>query len=157
MKKIICLFGCLAAATSLSLAEDVFSLGEAPPKVPRFSVLNMDRSVVPGNDFYHFADGTWLKENPVPEDKSRWAGFDELQQRNWFLIHDLLEKAAHNTTAASNSPEREVGDFYASATDTNLINALGVIPIEGDFAQIAALRNPPTNSCAKWPNFNCAT
>src|ERR1051325_409736 len=54
-------------------------------KIPRFSVENMDRSVDPATDFYHFAAGTWLKKNPVPPDKSRWSGFEELQERSWVL------------------------------------------------------------------------
>ena len=94
MKKIICLVGCLALAGSMARAEDVFESGEAPPKVPRFSILNMDTNVAPGADFYHYAAGAWIKQNPVPADKSRWAAFDELQQRNWFLIHDLLVTAS---------------------------------------------------------------
>src|SRR5438445_6501875 len=64
---------------------------ETPPKVPRFSVSYMDRSVDPGADFFHFACGTWLKENPVPPDKARWGGLTELSERNWFLIHQILD------------------------------------------------------------------
>lgn len=114
---------------------------DAQPKVPRFSVDYLDRSVDPAKDFYHFADGIWLKENPVPDDKSRWAGFDELQQRNWTLIHGLLDSAALDKSAPAKSPKHEVGDFYASAMDTNRINQLGLKPLEKDFARIAALKN----------------
>src|SRR6266478_5483550 len=62
------------------------------PKVPRFSVDYMDKSVQPGVDFYQYADGKWVKNNPVPPDKSRWGGFAELQERNWFLIHEILDE-----------------------------------------------------------------
>ena len=55
---------------------------EPAPAVPRFSVDNMDRSVDPSVDFYRFAAGSWLRNNPVPSDKSRWSGFEELQERN---------------------------------------------------------------------------
>ncbi|HWF19904.1 MAG TPA: M13 family peptidase, partial [Verrucomicrobiae bacterium] len=68
---------------ALLLAGQFQVMGDEPmQKVPRFSVDYMDRSVDPTVDFYHFANGNWLKQNPVPEDKSRWAGFDELQERN---------------------------------------------------------------------------
>src|SRR5438067_3454956 len=63
-------------------------------KVPRFSIEYMDRSVEPASDFYHFAAGNWIKNNPVPADKSRWSGFEELQERNWQLIREILESAA---------------------------------------------------------------
>ena len=72
-------------------------LGQAAagtPPVPRFSVENMDRSVDPAGDFYRFAAGNWVKSHPVPADKSRWSGFDELQDRNWFLLREILETSA---------------------------------------------------------------
>jgi predicted metalloendopeptidase len=65
-----------------------------PPAIPRFSVENMDRSVDPAVDFYRFAAGNWLKKNPVPADKSRWSGFEELQERNWQLVRQILEDSA---------------------------------------------------------------
>src|SRR5271157_1156311 len=56
------------------------------PRVPRFSIDYLDTSVQPGADFYKYADGNWVRNNPVPPDKSRWGAFMELQERNWFLI-----------------------------------------------------------------------
>src|SRR6266446_3358418 len=81
----------------------------------RFSVQNMDPSIDPGADFYHFAAGNWLKSNPVPADKSRWSGFEELQERNWRLIREILESAATDNSSPAKAPRREVGDFFASA------------------------------------------
>lgn len=129
-------------AAALMLAGQFPSHAEdATPKVPRFSVDYMDRTVDPAVDFYHFADGNWLKENPVPEDKSRWAGFDELQERNWQLIHGLLISASEDASGPAKSPPREVGDFFASAMDTNRINQLGFKPIEKDLRRVAALKS----------------
>ncbi len=110
---------------------------DSPPKVPRFSVGYMDRSVNPSTDFYQFADGQWVKDNPVPPDKSRWASFTELAERNWYLIHGILTQAEADTAASLHSPEREVGDFFASAMDTNRIEQLGFKPIANDLARIA--------------------
>jgi putative endopeptidase len=136
------------ATSALLLGAQVqFSAAEDSPKVPRFSVDYMDPSVNPTVDFYHFANGNWLKNNPVPEDKSRWAGFDELQQRNWQLIHGLLDAAAADKSAPEKSPLREVGDFYASAMDTNRINELGLKPLKKDFARIDAIKS--TNDLAR--------
>ena len=64
-----------------------------------------------------------------------------LAQRNWFLMRDIAQSAAANTSAPEHSPTREVGDFYASVMDTNTINALGFKPLEKDFARIAALKS----------------
>ena len=76
---------------------------ENPPPVPRFSMSYVDRSVDPKADFYQFATGAWRKNNPVPSDKSRWAGFDELQERNWWLIRGILVKAAAEALAADHA------------------------------------------------------
>jgi putative endopeptidase len=128
--------------TAAAVLLSVNHLAAQPtPKVPRFSPEYMDRSVDPSVDFYHYACGTWLKENPVPEDKSRWSGFDQLQQRNWFLMKEILEAAAPVDSAPPNSPKRKVGDLFASAMDTNRINELGLKPLEGPFARIAALKS----------------
>lgn len=110
------------------------------PAVPRFSTEHMDRSVSPGTDFFQFAAGSWVKKNPVPADKSRWSGFDELQERNWFLLRTTLEEAA----AARSGPRyvRQVGDLFASAMDTNRLERLGFSPIQPDLKRIAALKTP---------------
>src|SRR5258705_12228210 len=103
----------------------VLVASETPPAVPRFSIGHMDPSVDPTVDFYRFAAGSWLKNNPVPSDKSRWSGFEELQERNWRLIREILESSATNSSGAASLPRREVGEFFASAMDTNRIEKLG--------------------------------
>src|SRR5436190_12124101 len=92
----------------------VTAFGNEAPPIPRFRIENMDRSVDPGVDFYKFAAGGWLKSNTIPADKARWSGFDELQQRNWFLIREIVEECAADQSAAAKSPKGEVGRFYRS-------------------------------------------
>ena len=98
MKNVKVPFVCLVAgALALVFCLNDVAASEATSSIPRFSIANMDRSVEPANDFYRFAAGTWLKNNPVPPDKSRWSGFEELQQRNWQLVRDILETSATDT------------------------------------------------------------
>ena len=111
------------------------------PRVPAFSVSYMDQSVPPSVDFYHYATGQWLKNNPIPSDKSRWAAFIELAERNWFLIHGILDETAADAAAPAHTPRREVGDFFAAAMDTNRIEQLGLAPLAGDLQKIDALKN----------------
>jgi putative endopeptidase len=114
----------------------------APPRVPAFSVAYMDRSVNPGVDFYHFADGQWLKKNPVPPDKSRWASFTELAERNWHLIHEILDAAVlQKAPPHTPLPRCEVGDFFASVMDTNRIEKLGLKPIADDLKRIDRIKS----------------
>ena len=113
----------------------------APPKVPAFSLDYMDKSVDPSQDFYKYATGTWSKNNPVPADKSRWGSFNELNDRNYFLIHDLLNSAKADKTAAAKNPRRQVGDFFSAAMDEDRIEQLKFKPIEADLAKIDAIKN----------------
>ena len=114
----------------------------ATPRVPAFSVDYMDRSVNPGTDFYHFAAGEWLKNNPVPPDKARWASFTELAERNWYLIHEILDASARaKNSLPAHSPRREVGDLFASFMDTNRIEQLGFKPIAGDLKKIDRIKS----------------
>ncbi|HEY0454793.1 MAG TPA: M13 family metallopeptidase [Verrucomicrobiae bacterium] len=108
-------------------------------KAPRFSIENMDRSVDPVKDFYRFAAGNWLKNNPVPSNKSRWSGFEELQERNWQLIRQILETSASDTSSPAHSPVREIGDLYISAMDTNRLEKLKFAPIQRDLRRIDRL------------------
>lgn len=128
--------GCVAPVTKHSSAGS----SGAAPRVPAFSVANMDMTVAPAEDFYRYAAGSWLKNNPVPSDKSRWAAFTELAERNWYLIHAILEEVAVDAAAPVPSPRREVGDFFASAMDTNRIEQLGLKPLANDLQQIDSLQ-----------------
>jgi len=110
------------------------------PRIPRFSIEYMDKSVAPGVDFYQYADGNWVKNNPVPADKSRWGAFIELQERNWFLIHQILDDTAA-AQPPSNSPAQKVADFFQSAMDTNRLEQLGFKPLEPDLHRIQGLKN----------------
>jgi len=114
--------------------------GEPPLPIPRFSVEHMDRSVDPGSDFYRFAAGSWIKASPVPADKSRWSGFDELQQRNWQLLRGILEDGAAGR-AGKSKPAGQVGGFFASALNTNRLEKLGFKPLQRDLNRIGSLRS----------------
>src|SRR3954464_2779483 len=55
---------------------------------------NMDTTVSPGDNFNLYANGTWLKKNPIPKSKTRWGSFNELQENNYNALHSLLDSAA---------------------------------------------------------------
>lgn len=125
-------------AAAALLAADPNPLPVQRP-VPRFSTNYMDRSVAPSEDFYRFAAGSWIKSNPVPSDKARWSGFDELQERNWGAIRTILDESADGRIAGVEG--RQVGAFYRSAMDTDRIEKLRFKPIQADLARIEVLRS----------------
>ena len=115
----------------------------ASPSAPRKFIdpTNMDLSVSPGNDFYTYASGNWLKNNPVPAKETRWSSFNVLRDFNINAVKSLLSSAAANSSAAAGSPERRVGDFYIAAMDSLAIEKLGYTPIKTDLARIAAIKD----------------
>ena len=102
---------------------------------------NMDTTVRPGDNFFLYANGTWLKNNPVPGDKTRWGSFDELIENNNKVLHTLLDSAANMKGAAAGSSWQKVGDFYRSGMDSNTINKAGITPMKPVLDRINAIKD----------------
>ena len=109
---------------------------------------NMDTSIKPGDDFYLYANGTWIKNNPVPPEYSRWAAGTELAEKNNAALHEIAEKAAAPKDAkqpkmekASVADLQKVGDFYTSGMNEKAVDAAGAKPLEAEFKRIAALKD----------------
>lgn len=102
---------------------------------------NMDFSVKPGDDFAQYANGIWVKNNPIPAKETRWGSFYELRDFNINAVKTILNNAAAKTNAPAGSPERRVGDFYKAAMDSVTIEKLGYTPIKADLAKIDALKS----------------
>lgn len=102
---------------------------------------SMDKTCKPCQDFYHYASGTWLKNNPAPPQYSVWGQAAELRQQTRKHLRQILEQAAADSSAAQGSNEQKIGDFYASCMDVKAANAGGLKPLEPEFARIAAIRD----------------
>jgi len=105
-----------------------------------FSTANLDRSCKPCDDFYQFAMGGWMKDNPVPAEFPTWGSFTMLADRNQTAMRGILEDAA-KSAAAAGSNQQKIGDFYASCMDTAAIEAAGVKPLAADFALIERVKD----------------
>ena len=110
-------------------------------KVPALDPVNMDLSVQPCIDFYQYANGAWLKRNPIPPEFSRWGSFQILAEKNTVVLKGILEEAARNKGAAQGTNSQKIGDFYSTGMDTATIEALGCKPIEADLNRIATIKN----------------
>ena len=135
MKSItVILLATLACAAAVSAAE--------PVAVAALHEAWMDKSVDPLRDFYQYANGGFIRDNPVPAAYSRWGQFDILNLKNQDFIHELLQSAAASTVAAAGSEERKIGDFYAAGMDEAAADHAGISPLKPELARIAALRHP---------------
>src|SRR5271165_1570840 len=85
---------------------------DAAKTIPSFDLTAIEKSIDPCVDFYQYACGNWIKNNPVPPDKSRWGRFDGLAEQNLFVLRDILVQA--EGTGQQSATEKRVGNFYAA-------------------------------------------
>lgn len=106
------------------------------PKKKYIDKANMDLSVKPGDNFYQYANGTWLKNNPVPASKTRWGSFNQLAEQSSQQMNTILLDASKHT---SDPQMQKLGDFYLSGIDTVALDRLGYQPIKADLDRISNL------------------
>ncbi|HET9620182.1 MAG TPA: hypothetical protein VFP84_02360, partial [Kofleriaceae bacterium] len=102
-----------------------------------FDAAGMDKSVAPGMSFFQYTDGTWLKNTPIPEDKSNYGQFGILEDKAQELTRGLLEAAS----GAPGTNGQKLADYYKTFMDEAAIEALGSKPIQGDLAAIAKIKD----------------
>jgi len=92
-------------------------------------VSNMDLSVSPGESFYDYACGGWVKDNPLPAAYSRFGSFDVLQQQCEKQMTSIIQElSSHNYAKGTN--EQKISDYYKLAMDSVRRNKEGYVPVK---------------------------
>jgi len=104
------------------------------------SVDNIDRAVKPGDDFYHYANGAWIKRTEIPPDRVGMDVWTKLADVGNKLMADLIAEIAKSNPAAG-SPTRKVADLYNSYMDEAAIEAKGLTPLRPHLDAIAAIKD----------------
>ena len=131
----------LAAGTAFAQTPAAPQTDNAKPQAPAesrsFDASAIDKTADPCTDFYQFACGNWVKNNPIPSDQVRWArSFSVLQERNRYLLWKELDAAAK---APKTPLQKQYGGFYAACMDTATVEKKGLAPIQPAWKLIANL------------------
>jgi putative endopeptidase len=136
--KLILKFFAAACIATCALAA---SAQNAPaPETHGIAVANMDRSVKPGDDFYQYANGEWIKRTEIPPDRAEVDVFSKLADLSNKRTADLIEEIAKSNPPAG-SGARKVADLYNSYMDETAIEAKGLAPLRPHLEAITAIHD----------------
>jgi len=110
-------------------------------QVKGFDLSSLDTTYTPQQDFYHYAVGGWLKNNPIPEDQPLWATFTMLREKTNDQVKTIIDKVSQNPGDDTESNQYKVGTFYNVGMDTSKIEKEGWQPIAKELERIDAISN----------------
>lgn len=139
MKKTVYFF--LAASTFLtSCKQTQIDKKKTTQSLQSIDQSALDLTISPADDFFLFANGSWIAKTEIPASESRWGSFNELEQANNKKLIGLLKEAAENPGELG-SQNQLLGAYFKAYTDMNRRNELGIQPIMEDLQKIEALQN----------------
>ena len=111
----------------------------AGPLLSGIDLSGMDNTVRPQDDFFRYANGSWLKHTEIPADKSRYGSFTILYDQSQQDIRKIVDALAVNEKLIGD--EKKVADYYASYMDEARVNELGFTPLKAKLTEIDAIGN----------------
>ena len=127
----------VAALAVAALAADAQAPAAAQSAVHGVNKADMDMSVRPGDDFYQYAGGGWLKANPMKPEYSSYGVFNDLAETNRKQIRELFENLSKEKHAFG-SVGQKVADLYNMAMDSVRLNKEGAAPLQKDLDKVKA-------------------
>jgi putative endopeptidase len=131
-------FACAAIVFIAACSPSVTTTSS--PAQTDFLRANIDTAVNPGDDFFQYANGGWLKRNPIPNTESGWGIGNVVREQLYLNLRRINEQAAA-TSQSAGTDQQKIGDFWATAMDTAKAERLGIHPLDAELARIDAIRN----------------
>lgn len=129
----------LASVAALTVACSGNPIADLNKELSTIDTTYLDKSVAPSEDFFQFANGTWLKNNEIPSSESRWGSFNELEDKNYDKLTKILEDFSKGE--AKSVRDNQLGAYYTAFMDMDNRNKLGYNPIKGELDKIKALKS----------------
>jgi endothelin-converting enzyme/putative endopeptidase len=129
----------LALAFLACLSEAV-NAQQSSSHTPVLDITAMDRTIDPCVDFFHYACGGWIKNNPIPPDQSSWDLYSKMADENKEKLRGILE-AASAPDPGRKAVNQKIGDYYASCMDEKAIEAKGADPLKPALQRIAGIQS----------------
>lgn len=130
---------CLLTLTCGAIADERGPLKEFP-YTPGLDPAAMDRETDPCEDFFQYSCGGWLKNNPIPPDRSSWEVYSKLAEDNLRYLWGLLSEASRVTEDRS-SEQAQLGDYFAACMNIAAIDKRGLAPAASTLEAIRRLRS----------------
>ncbi|HEX9159911.1 MAG TPA: M13 family metallopeptidase N-terminal domain-containing protein, partial [Rhizomicrobium sp.] len=130
----------LCAAASGGAAE--IGTGQAQYGARGVDLSAMDRSVRPGDNFFDYVNGTWLKNAVIPADRPATGAFQDLRILSETRIRTILAQLDREPPRRLTVEEKKLRDLYDAFMDQEQIEQRGLVPAQGDLASFAALQTP---------------
>jgi hypothetical protein len=125
-------------ALCLALLPRRMAAAEMRPAIGHwgFDVGGMDPTVRPGDDFFRYGGGSWLKNTEIPPDRATWGPFFALRAKAEADVKAILDDLIRRRHEPG-SAEQKIADFYTAYLDTAAIEMAGLRPIQASLAAIA--------------------
>ncbi len=130
----------LIVAGTICVATSAFIIVKPAPPKKFIDPANMDLSVKPGDDFFMYANGTWIKKNVIPAKATRWGSFNVLRQESTDRLLAILNEAS-KAKAPKGTLTQRVGDMFVSAMDSVAIEKRGYNPIKPYLQRVDNIKN----------------
>ncbi|MCB0493581.1 MAG: M13 family metallopeptidase [Cyclobacteriaceae bacterium] len=105
------------------------------------NTMDMDTTVRPQDDLFHFANGGWLARTQIPADRGSWNSFSELYEHNNSILLEVLKEAADNPNYIEGTDQRKASDFYSIGMDSLLAEKVGVSVLRSTFTRIEKINS----------------